>query len=287
MSTRIIVTGGNGQLGRSLKDILVDYPELEACFIDIDNLDLTNKTQVEDYFENHKCEILINCAAYTAVDKAEAEPEKAMAINKTAVENIAKSAQKHNFKIIHISTDYVFDGQGETPYKETQSPNPQSVYGRTKMAGEETLSGLIKDAIIIRTAWLYSKYGKNFFLTMRDKAMKGEEVRVVNDQKGTPTNAMDLAKAILEIISSNNWIPGIYHYTNQGETTWCDFTKEIYRLFNSETDLVKPITSAEYPTAARRPKYSVLDKTKIIDTYGLSIPTWEKSLEELVKSKEI
>lgn len=281
---KLLVTGGNGQLGQSFKEI-IRQGNVEAEFIDIEELDLTDKTAVEAYFQNQKIDILINCAAYTAVDRAESEPEKAEAINVTAVENIATAAKNHNFKIIHISTDYVFDGEKKEGYVETDIPNPQSVYGKTKLKGEKTLSEKLPDAIIIRTAWLYSNYGRNFYLTMRGKALKGDKVGVVGDQTGSPTNAEDLASAIMEIILSGKWEAGTYHYSNGGKTTWYEFTREIYRMSAADPDLVSMISSSEYKSAARRPANSLLDKTKIIDTFGIEIPEWRESLRETIEKR--
>ena len=281
---KLLVTGGKGQLGQSFKEI-IRQRNVEPEFIDIEELDLTEKTAVEAYFQNQKIDILINCAAYTAVDRAESEPEKAEAINVTAVENLAEAAKNHNFKIIHISTDYVFDGEKKEGYVETDIPNPQSVYGKTKLKGEKTLSEKLPDAIIIRTAWLYSNYRRNFYLTMRSKALKGDRVSIVGDQTGSPTNAEDLASAIMEIILSGIWEAGTYHYSNGGKTTWYEFTREIYRMSGADPDLVSMISSSEYNSAARRPANSLLDKTKIIDTFGIEIPEWAESLRKTIEKR--
>lgn len=281
----IVVTGAKGQLGKSLQDIFRKIPDFKVKYIDIEDLDLTDSFQVEKYFQqNNGFDYLINCAAYTAVDKAEVEPEKAESVNSNAVENIAKAAADKGFRIIHISTDYVFSGDVINPYKETDVPNPKTVYGETKLKGERKLLEIAPDSVIIRTSWLYSKYCKNFYITMRDKALKEEAVRVVNDQKGTPTNASDLAETILAIITAKQWIPGIYNFSNEGETTWYDFTKEIYGLVRNNTELVSSTTTEEFKSLARRPKYSVLDKTKIKNTYRIKISDWRESLKRLVES---
>lgn len=281
----IVVTGAKGQLGKSLQDIFRKIPDFKVKYIDIEDLDLTDSFQVEKYFQqNNGFDYLINCAAYTAVDKAEMEPGKAESVNSDAVENIAKAAADKGFRIIHISTDYVFSGDVINPYKETDIPNPKTVYGETKLKGERKLLEIAPDSIIIRTSWLYSKYCKNFYITMRDKALMGEAVRVVNDQKGTPTNASDLAETILAIITAEQWIPGIYNFSNEGETTWYDFTKEIYGLVRNNPGLVSSTTTEEFKSLARRPKYSVLDKTKIKNTYRIKISDWRESLKRLVES---
>lgn len=281
----IVVTGAKGQLGKSLQDIFRKIPDFKVKYIDIEDLDLTDSFQVEKYFQqNNGFDYLINCAAYTAVDKAEVEPGKAESVNSDAVENIARAAADKGFRIIHISTDYVFSGDVINPYKETDVPNPKTVYGETKLKGERKLLEIAPDSIIIRTSWLYSKYCKNFYITMRDKALKGEAVRVVNDQKGTPTNASDLAETILAIITAEQWRPGIYNFSNEGETTWYDFTKEIYGLVRNNPGLVSSTTTEEFKSLARRPKYSVLDKTKIKNTYRIKISDWRESLKRLVES---
>lgn len=279
----VVITGAEGQLGTSLKKLTDSYESLNPLYIDYRELDLTDGNAVEKFFDTHPCDILINCAAYTAVDKAESDRERAEAINSTALEYIGTSAAKHGFKVIHISTDYVFDGDSSSPYTEDQRPNPKTVYGETKLRGESALLSKRPGSVIIRTAWLYSPFGHNFFLTMRNKALQGEAVRVVNDQKGSPTNAFDLAKAILEISIAKDWKPGIYHYSNEGEATWYDFAKEIYCLQGADTSLVSPVNSDEYPSAARRPSYSLLDKTKIRNQYKVQTPDWRESLKKLTE----
>lgn len=260
---KLIVSGGNGQLGRSLRDLIAeDYPTVEALFMDIEDLDITYSEAVDKFLSTRSADWFVNCAAYTAVDKAESEPEKAYAINAGAVKNIAEAAAANGMRVLHISTDYVFDGESTMPYKETDAPNPQSVYGKTKLEGERILTDLLPSSVIVRTAWLYSKYGKNFYLTMAAKAANKEKVRVINDQYGCPTHAAALAKAVMRLIEVN--APGgIYHFVGKEPMTWYEFTRKIYSECGADPDLVSPITTADYPTPARRPRFSVLDTSKI------------------------
>lgn len=283
---RLLITGGKGQLGSSLREILESRGDHESKFIDIDELDITERHSVEDFFSENSFDILINCAAYTAVDKAETERSLATAVNVSAIENLATAAKKYGFRVIHISTDYVFDGKSHIPYKETDQPNPRTVYGKTKLEGERMLQSILPDSIIIRTAWLYSLYGRNFFLTMKGKALRREEARVVDDQIGTPTYAPDLAAAIMKIIDSDNWEAGIFHFSNEGKTTWFDFTRRIYELYGLPESLVSPIKSSELKNAAPRPAYSLLDKSKISSVYDIKIPGWEESLKRAVEKAQ-
>lgn len=277
----VVVTGGDGQLGRTLKDVLGKDPRLEPLFIDKAELDICEKADVERYFESNKADIIINCAAYTAVDKAEEETESAHKINCEGVLNLALAAKRHGIRMVQISTDYVFSGDKGEPYKETDETKPATVYGKTKREGEEKLLEHLPDAIIIRTSWLYSRYGKNFMLTMRERALGGREARVVNDQTGAPTNAMDLAKVLLEIIVSKNWEPGIYHYSNGGCTSWFDFARKIYAKYGADPNLVTPVSTEEYGAKAKRPLNSCLDTTKIKETFKIEIPDWEDSLDAI------
>lgn len=282
---KVIVTGGKGQLGRSIKDVFDASGEKHSIlFIDKEELDLTDTAQTESFFKGHQADLLINCAAYTAVDQAETDIECAERMNSHAVENLANAAAVNGFRIIHISTDYVFDGQSTKPYRETDTTNPQTVYGATKLKGEKILQYIDPQSIIIRTAWLYSPYGKNFYLTMKNRAEKGLPVNVVADQRGTPTNAHDLANAIFKIAENEKWEPGIFHFSNEGECTWYDFTIEIYRSLDADESLVSPISSDEYKCAAKRPQYSVLDKEKIKSTYKLKIPEWQESLRKMTEN---
>lgn len=279
---RITVTGGNGQLGRALREILGNG----ASYIDIDTLDLTDPRQTEMYFHNNPCDYIVNCAAYTDVERAERNPEAALKVNSGGVANLARVASEKNIRLIHISTDYVFNGEKMEPYVETDVPDPRSVYGSTKLAGERELKELAPDSIVIRTSWLYSQHGKNFFKTMRAKASKGEAVRVVADQTGTPTFAGDLAGAIVMIIRSDRWEPGIFHFSNEGETNWYGFAREIYALSGADSELVTPTTSDMYPSIVKRPTYSVMEKSKIKDTYSVAVPDWRESLKRLIEIED-
>lgn len=285
---QILITGANGQLGSELKRASAFHPaNLLFHFADVNELDITNPTAVENYIASNKINYIINCAAYTAVDKAEDEVEKCFLINRDAVRNLAESAARHKAKVIHVSTDYVFDGKGQRPYRESDPVNPQSVYGRSKQEAESLLREICPESIVIRTAWLYSIFGNNFVKTMIRLGREKESLNVVADQKGTPTNAADLADAILKIINyteaSGDFKDGIYHYTNEGETTWYDFTLAIHQLKGITTCKVSPVTTPEYPTKAVRPQYSVLDKTKIKEIFGIQIPDWKVSLEKVVQ----
>lgn len=285
---QVLITGSNGQLGNEMRRASASHSaNLHFHFTDVSELDITNPTAVEDYIAANAITYVVNCAAYTAVDKAEDDSEKCFLINRDAVRNLAEAAAKHNAKVIHISTDYVFDGTGNRPYRETDVVNPQSVYGKSKQEAEALLREICPDSIVIRTAWLYSIFGNNFVKTMIRLGNEKESLNVVADQKGTPTNAADLAEAILKIINfteaSGEFKAGIYHFTDEGETTWYDFTREIHALKGITSCQVSPVTTAEYPTKAVRPKYSVLDKTKIKETFGIEIPEWEVSLKKVIE----
>ena len=276
---KILVTGSNGQLGSSLRLRFGNDPDIEAVYTDYDTLDITDREAVEKYIGENRFDIIVNCAAYTAVDKAETDAILAAALNTGAVGNLAEAAVKSGTKVIHISTDYVFSVQSFRPYEENDEPYPQGIYGRTKLEGEALLTSFCQNAMIIRTAWLYSEFGKNFVKTMLQLAGTRPEINVVADQIGSPTYAGDLAEAIHSIISSGNWIPGIYHYTDEGVASWYDFTKAIFEIAGRNVK-VNPIPTSAYPTPARRPLYSVLSKTKIKNTYGLDIPYWRDSLRK-------
>lgn len=276
---KILVTGCNGQLGSSLRREIDNDPDIEAVYTDYDTLDITNREAVERFLSDHRFDIIVNCAAYTAVDKAESDEILASALNTGAVGNLGEAAVKTGAKVIHISTDYVFSGQGFRPYEENDEPYPQGIYGRTKLEGEALLTSFCQNAMIIRTAWLYSEFGKNFVKTMLDLAETRPEINVVADQIGTPTYAGDLASAIHTIIKHEKWIPGIYHFTNEGVASWYDFTKAIFEMAGKEVK-VNPIPTSAYPTPAKRPLYSVLSKSKIKNTYGIDIPYWRDSLRK-------
>lgn len=286
----ILVTGANGQLGSEINHIKESYEKkgLQFFFYNSSQLDITNPLALEKEIQDKQIDYLINCAAYTAVDKAEDEDqkEKCYNVNAKALKNIGEICKNHNVRVIHVSTDYVFDGEKTEPYIESDQVNPQSVYGKTKMDGEEFLLQSEAQSIIIRTAWVYSIYGNNFVKTMLRLGSERDTLNVVADQYGTPTNARDLAKAILDIIISseenNTFHQGIYHYSNEGRITWCNFAKEIFSLKNI-TCKVNAIATSEYPTKAKRPKSSVLDKSKIKKTFNIEIPQWNVSLDKCLK----
>ena len=275
----ILVTGGNGQLGSELRDIAPNYQDYNFLFTDVKGLDITNHSAVAAFIESNNITIIINCAAYTAVDKAESEPELADAINHLAVANFAQIAKNKNIKLIHISTDYVFDGTNHKPYLETDTPNPQSVYGKTKLDGELAMQQINPpNSIIIRTSWVYSKFGNNFVKTMLRLAETRDEISVVADQVGTPTNAADLAKAILNILPqvSNDTVE-LFHYSNEGVCSWYDFAKAIFEI-RGICIKVNPIYTTQYPTPAARPFYSVLKKELIKENFQMESPFWRNSL---------
>ncbi|MDE7381821.1 MAG: dTDP-4-dehydrorhamnose reductase [Muribaculaceae bacterium] len=281
---KVLVTGGNGQLGNCLREVLERETGIEAVFTDVAELDITNPEAVDKFVGDLRPDYIVNCAAYTAVDKAESEDSQAARLNTEAVGNIAKAAARHNARVIHISTDYVFAGDSHRPYAENDEPYPQSIYGRTKLEGEGVLKAFCPDCIIIRTAWLYSEYGGNFVKTMLRIGGATKSIRVVSDQIGTPTYAGDLAECIRTIILKDNPSAGIYHFTNEGVASWYDFAKAIFRLSGMEEEVeVTPIGSEEYPTPARRPLYSVLNKRKIKETFNINIPYWENSLKKCLK----
>lgn len=274
MSNNILVTGANGQLGTELKKLIPD-----AIFTDVAELDITNLDTVKNFVSNNHIETIINCAAYTAVDKAEDDIELAQKINEYGPRNLALSGAK----IIHISTDYVFDGKNYQPYLPEDGANPISVYGRTKRAGELAVLDNAEVAIVIRTAWLYSAYGNNFVKTMRRLGSERESLNVVADQVGTPTFAGDLAQAIVDILPQINATnKGIYHYTNEGVCSWYDLATEIMNLSGMACK-VNPIPSSAYPTKANRPFYSVLNKEKIKSVFNIEIPYWKESLVKCLK----
>lgn len=284
---KIVVTGSEGQLGNSLKREFALFPKAAVEYIDKQDLDLTDADAVEEFFSGRDIDYVVNCAAYTAVDRAEEEREKAFDINTKAVGNLARQAANKGFKIIHISTDYVFSGEKESPYKEEDiyseeekaAAGPKTRYGQTKLAGEKELFYQAPDSMVIRTSWLYSEFGKNFVKTMLSRAIDKSPVKVVEDQTGCPTYAGDLAKAIVDILRGGKWTSGVYHYCNSGITNWFDFAREVYLNGGADSQLVTPIKTEQYPTAAQRPKNSALDTTKIQETYNLSIEDWRISLK--------
>ena len=282
---KIIVTGSNGQLGNELKDLQDFYPQFRFIFFNRDVLSINDEKAIQKVLEIQKPDYLINCAAYTAVDNAESEKEKAEEINGTAVGKLALACSQYLTKFIHISTDYVFNGKQNVPLKETDHVDPVNTYGETKLSGERLAFQNNPDSLIIRTSWVYSSYGKNFVKTMIRLMKERDKINVVNDQWGSPTYAADLAGTILQIIVSEKWVPGIYNFSNDGVITWFDFAKEIKRLRNS-TCTIEPITTDQFPTAAKRPNYSVLDKSKIQQVYQIQLKDWEKSLQTCIAKLE-
>lgn len=277
----ILITGCNGQLGNELQLLEKNYPQYTFFNTDVNELDITDTEAIGRYVDSNNIDIIINCAAYTAVDKAESNKELCKALNAEAPAYLAEAVAKRKGWMIQVSTDYVFDGTKCTPYVETDPPCPNSVYGSTKLDGEIAVERACSNTMIIRTAWLYSSFGNNFVKTMMRLGKEKEELNVIFDQIGTPTYARDLAVAIMAAVEKGI-VPGIYHFSNEGVISWYDFTKAIHRLSGINTCHVRPIHTAEYPTAASRPHYSVLDKTKIKQTYNIEIPYWEESLAECI-----
>lgn len=281
---KILLTGENGQLGSELKELSSSYTQHDFTFVGRNTLDLSNLCQLEDYFDDKTFDIIINCAAYTAVDKAQNENDLADTINHRAVSLLAKIAKKKNISFIHISTDYVFNGQNYRPYLEADPTDPQSVYGWTKLDGENAILAVgAANTVIIRTSWVYSSFGNNFVKTMLRLGKERDSLGVIFDQVGTPTYARDLAKAILDILPKiKNETPEIYHYSNEGVTSWYDFAKTIFELSGINCN-VNAITADEYPLPAPRPHYSLLNKRKIKNDFNFSIPYWKDSLKECIE----
>ncbi|MBR5029943.1 MAG: dTDP-4-dehydrorhamnose reductase [Muribaculaceae bacterium] len=278
----ILITGANGQLGREMRKVLDDDIFVNAIYTDVEELDITDAEAIENCVTSNQVDYIVNCAAYTAVDAAESNVELCIKLNMEAPTLLAQAAHKHNAKLIHISTDYVFDGSSCRPYHEDDEICPKSVYGRTKADGERHIIDVAPESIIVRTAWLYSPHGKNFVKTMLELGRSRETLRVVSDQIGTPTYALDLASVIKTFIDSEQWHPGIYHFSNEGAISWYDFTMAIHRIAGITTCHVLPCMTKDYPTPATRPHYSVLDKSKIKATIGIEIPYWEESLEQCI-----
>ena len=277
----IIVTGSNGQLGSELKDLQNNLPQYEWVFTTRDNLNLEKEEDIQALFDQYKPEWFINCAAYTLVDKAESEKEQSLSANAIAPGLIAQQCNLSGTKLIHISTDYVFHGDGTQPYKPEDTTNPVNFYGETKLQGELNVLKNNAESIIIRTSWVYSSYGKNFVKTMRNLMANRSELNVVADQKGTPTYAKDLADAIISIIKSPIQAWGVYHFSNAGEITWYDFATKI-RDISALNCNVHPIPTSQFPTPAKRPSYSVLDKSKIVENYNIVLRDWQESLAECI-----
>ena len=284
MPKSILVTGANGQLGNELRELSVFYPDYTFTFIGRSELDFSNSEAIQAWFHDKLFDVIINCAAYTAVDKAESEQALAKAINTTAVDTLARIAKEKAIALIHISTDYVFDGKNFKPYSETDPTNPQAIYGQTKLDGEQAMLAINPaNSIIIRTSWVYSNFGNNFVKTMLRLGKERAELGVIYDQVGTPTSARDLAQAILSIIQhpklSAQKETAIYHFSNEGVCSWYDFAKTIFELSDIHCT-VKPIETLDYPTPAKRPHYSLLNKAKIKNTFEITIPYWKDSLQE-------
>lgn len=278
----ILLTGCNGQLGNEIQLLEKDYGQHRFFNTDVAELDITNQLAVADFVGRNEIDGIINCAAYTAVDKAEDNKELCTTLNTVAPAYLAAAVEKRGGWIVQVSTDYVFNGKAHKPYVETDTPSPDSVYGSTKLAGELGVQKFCKRAMVIRTAWLYSTFGNNFVKTMIRLGKERAELGVVFDQIGTPTYAGDLAKAIMTAVEKGIK-PGVYHFSNEGVTSWYDFTKAIHRIAGITTCTVRPIHTSEYPTPANRPHFSVLDKTKIKETYDMEIPYWEESLHKCIE----
>ena len=279
---KVLVTGARGQLGKSLQRISTAYKDLEFLWTDVDQMDITNRQDVLAVFRDFDPDVCINCAAYTQVDLAEQEPEKARLINVDAVGNLIEACNVKHCTLFHISTDFVFDGKSDTAYTETSKPNPLCIYGQTKLEGEEKVFNQAKQFFVIRTSWVFSEFGKNFVKTMLRLSETHSELRVVDDQTGCPTYAGDLARQILDIILSGKTENEIYHFCNQGSTTWCDFAKTIFTLAGKIIEVI-PIASEDFGAAAERPAYSVLDCSKIQKALGSQIRPWLQGLQECIQ----
>lgn len=286
MHKKVLVTGSKGQLGLSLQKLSGEYKQFDFTFTDKEELDISDKTQVINYVVNNQFDFIINCAAYTAVDAAETDVELADSINHLSVAILASVAKDTDAVFIHISTDYVFNGETHLPYKETNKVSPKNVYGKTKLDGELAFKTYNPKGCVIRTSWVYSEYGNNFLKTMIRLGTERDELGIIFDQIGTPTYALDLATSILSIISvpqngsifaSNDFEQKLFHFSNEGVCSWFDFAKAIFEVTDIKC-IVKPIETTDYPTAAARPQYSVLNKKKIKQTFNLSIPYWKDSL---------
>ena len=279
---KILVTGANGQLGQCLQKISSQFEESEFIFTDSETLDITNKEEVNDFFWQNAPDFCINAAAYTAVDLAETEVEKAFLVNADGTENLAEACAENNAQFIHVSTDYVFDGENNLSYTEEDFTNPLGVYGASKLEGDEMALEVNPCSVILRTSWVYSEFGKNFVKTMLSLFATKEELNIVADQFGQPTNANDLAEAIMKIIKSAKITPGIFNFSNLGRISWFDFAEKIAELSEAKIKL-NAIETSQYPTPAKRPKNSVLDLDKISKTYAIQLKPWEESLEGCVQ----
>ena len=280
----LLVTGSSGQLGQCLKQLLLSATDISCYFAAREDLDITNSDELQRFFSDHNFDYCINTAAYTNVEKAESEQKKAFLINAEGAYSLAKACKKHNVVLLHISTDYVFDGMAKTPYQEQDPTNPLNVYGASKLKGEQHIVDTWKKHFIIRTSWLYSQYGQNFLNSMLQFAKQKKALTITTQQKGTPTNANDLAQMLVTIIKTGNARYGVYHFSNQGEATWYDFAKAIFKA-TGEIDTVNLAKTEHYATFAKRPSYSVLNCNKLKDTLGITYRNWEDSLKQIINSK--
>lgn len=280
----LLVTGSSGQLGQCLKQLLLSATDISCYFAAREDLDITNSDELQRFFSEHNFDYCINTAAYTNVEKAESEQKKAFLINAEGAYSIAKACKKHNVVLLHISTDYVFDGMAKTPYQEQDPTNPLNVYGASKLKGEQHIGNTWNKHFIIRTSWLYSQYGHNFLNSMLQFAKQKKALTITTQQKGTPTNANDLAQMLVTIIKTGNARYGVYHFSNQGEATWYDFAKAIFKA-TGEIDTVNLAKTEHYATFAKRPSYSVLNCNKLKDTLGITYRNWEDSLKQIINSK--
>jgi len=280
----LLVTGSSGQLGQCLKQLLLSATDISCYFAAREDLDITNSDELQRFFSDRNFDYCINTAAYTNVEKAESEQKEAFLINAEGAYSLAKACKKHNVVLLHISTDYVFDGMAKTPYQEQDPTNPLNVYGASKLKGEQHIVDTWNKHFIIRTSWLYSQYGQNFLNSMLQFAKQKKALTITTQQKGTPTNANDLAQMLVTIIKTGNARYGVYHFSNQGEATWYDFAKAIFKA-TGEIDTVNLAKTEHYATFAKRPSYSVLNCNKLKDTLGITYRNWEDSLKQIINSK--
>ena len=280
----LLVTGSSGQLGQCLKQLLLSATDISCYFAAREDLDITNGDEIQRFFSEHNFDYCINTAAYTNVEKAESEQKEAFLINAEGANSLAKACKKHNVVLLHISTDYVFDGMAKTPYQEQDRTNPLNVYGASKLKGEQHIGDTWNKHFIIRTSWLYSQYGHNFLNSMLEFAKQKKALTITTQQKGTPTNANDLAQVLVTIIKTGNARYGVYHFSNQGEATWYDFAKAIFKA-TGEIDTVNLAKTEHYATFAKRPAYSVLNCNKLKDSLGITYRNWEDSLKQIINSK--